>query len=205
MPVITPLASRHISQVAALHVGHLRTHFTGLPGQRLLCSYYAAVSEGRGAFGYVAEKQERVVGYICGVWAPSTLLSALVKKHWLALLFWGTAQFVIHPRLMTWAMNRFRASSPMSTDVTRGYELRPIVVAPSARGTRVASDLVAVLLADARRRGFQRVHLVTEVDNGAAHAFYRKVGFRSNGTTTGRSGLAFVRYECSAAPSASGN
>lgn len=93
----------------------------------------------------------------------------------------------------------------MSTDVTRGYELRPIVVAPSARGTRVASDLVAVLLADARRRGFQRVHLVTEVDNGAAHAFYRKVGFRSNGTTTGRSGLAFVRYECSAAPSASGN
>lgn len=197
MPVITPFASRHIPQVADLHVRHLRTSLIGLPGRRLLSSYYAAVTEGVGACGYLAEQEGHVIGYVCGVWAPSLVLSALVKRHWLRLLFWGTAQVVMHPGLVTSALTRFRESSPAPAVTNPAYELRPIVVAPGARGTGVASDLVAVLLADARRRGFQRVHLITEVDNVAAHAFYRKVGFRPNGVPGGGSRSAIVRYEYS--------
>ena len=176
--VITPLGSRHLSQVASLHLRHLPTGFQGRPGQRLLGAYYAAVRKGTGASGFVAEQEGRVVGYVCGVWSPSALFSTVLRRHWRTWMFWGVAHAVLHPGVVPAVASRVRGSSA-GAEVTDGtYELRPIVVAQPARGTGVAADLVEALLADARRRGFRRVHLVTRADNAAAQAFYRKVGFR---------------------------
>jgi ribosomal protein S18 acetylase RimI-like enzyme len=194
MWTIVPLGHRHVSQVADLHLHHLQTNFNGLPGLKLLCSYYTSVVEGVGACGYVAEEDRRVLGYVCGVWSPSTIHRTMLKRSWFRLLFWGSAQLVIRPLLIGTYIDRFRQSPSAQNTINSGFELRPIVVVPSMRGTGVASDLVATLLAAAARQGFQHVHLFTETDNLAANAFYRKTGFLSMGATHSSS-IGYVRYE----------
>ena len=110
-------------------------------------------------------------------------------------MFWGVAHAVLHPGVVPAVASRVRGSSA-GAEVTDGtYELRPIVVAQPARGTGVAADLVEALLADARRRGFHRMHLVTRADNAAAQAFYHKVGFRRVGSALSRPDGAWARYE----------
>lgn len=196
MTAIVPLAARHCHSLARLHLAHLSTEFKGEPGRRLLQAYYRAVAEGRGACGYVAEEDGRVMGYVCGVWDRSALRAVLLRQHRPELLAWGAAQVIIQPRLITSLTGRLRQPAHELELAEPGYELRPIVVAPAARGNGLAAELVRVLLADAARRGFQRMHLVTEVDNMAANALYRKMGFQPVGTLS-RTGISYTRYEFS--------
>lgn len=118
----------------------------------------------------------------------------LLRTCWPQLIVWGVFQIIRKPRLLSTFLARFGSSPAIETSKPRGYELRPIVVTPAARGTGIALELVSYLLADAGRRGFQSIFLLTEPDNGAANAFYQKAGFRLTKTVT-RGGIIYNRYE----------
>lgn len=191
---IVAMAVQHCAAVAALHLNYLNTGFAGKPGLQLLDLYYRAIVDGAGACGYVAEKDETVLGFICGVWDPAHLRGQLLRRHWPGLALWGLAQVAIQPTMVQALLGR-RRNPPSATRVEDpGYELRPIVVDPAARGSGVARLLVRQLLEDAADRGFQTVHLYTESDNERAIAFYHKMGFRLVGSVRRPAGLQ-VRYE----------
>ncbi len=57
-------------------------------------------------------------------------------------------------------------------------ELVSVAVAPAARGAGVATSLMNSTLRRLRRRGAVRLHLIVNVKNRAARAFYEKYGFR---------------------------
>lgn len=194
MSTIVPLTQGHCPKVARLHLDHLRTGFRGRPGLELLAAYYRILVQSGGGCGYVAEQAGQVAGYVCGVWEPAAVRGALLRAEWPALLWWGWAQVLVRPRFLHDLLGRLRESSSRRATAAPGYELRPIVVAPGARGTGIATQLVDVLLGDARRRGFDRVYLVVDVDNTIANAFYRKVGFRPSGSGGGPS-VSRQRYE----------
>lgn len=195
MNEIVPLALEHSMALAALHMSHLATPFTGTPGRRLLSAYYRTVASGRGAVGYVAEDQNQVMGYVCGVWEPAKLRATLFKTQWSSLALWGLASALMQPQLVVSSVKRLGRSAEESTSVTtEGYELRPIVVDPRARGTGLAVHLVDQLMHDARSRGFNRMHLFTEIDNQRAQAFYEKMGFASTGLLQ-HDGGSVIRYE----------
>jgi ribosomal protein S18 acetylase RimI-like enzyme len=75
-----------------------------------------------------------------------------------------------------------------------GYELRPIVVSTSERGSGLAAKLVNVLVDDARKRGFGEIYLITEQDNIAANAFYPKLDFHMAGEVKSLGQLYYI-YE----------
>jgi len=195
MSEIVPLAPRHSLDLAVLHLSHLPTPFKGAPGKHLLSVYYKAVASGRGAAGYVAEDRDQVLGYVCGVWEPAELRATLLKSQWSSLALWAPASVLIQPQLVLSFVQRLGSSSEESArEADEGYELRPIVVDPVARGTGLASRLVDRLISDARNRGFDRIHLFTEIDNQRAQAFYEKMGFMSMGQIQ-HDGGSVVRYE----------
>jgi ribosomal protein S18 acetylase RimI-like enzyme len=194
--VIIPLSVKHSQEVACLHVEHLRSPLGGLTGRRLLQSYYTAVALEQGAYGYVAEQEGRVLGYVCGVWDPAQVRATLLKHLWGPLLFWGVGQVIQKPRLLLSFFNRARTPAPSPGTSDTGYELRPIVVSPAARGTDLAAHLVKALLLDAQRRGYPGIHLFTEHDNIAANRFYQKAGFQAGGTVD-RGETTYIRYELS--------
>ena len=192
------MASRHCTAVANLHLNYLRTSFQGRAGRELLVAYYRAVVEGLGACGFVAEdSNQTVAGFVCGVWAPGLVRRTMLRRQWPRLLFWGAVQAALHPTMVG---NRLRGSETM-TDPDSGYELRPIVVAPDARGSGLAAELVARLVLDARSRGYDYLHLFTEADNDPANTFYRRIGFREVEIVK-RSDLVYIRYQLATQPNA---
>lgn len=193
MSRIVTLRSDHAPEVAALHLAYLPTPFSDLPGVRLLAAYYRAVSVGQGAVGYIAEEADGVVGYVCGVWDGRALRRQLVRCAWPELLGWGALQVAIRPALLAGMVARLRPTSGSGDGA--GYELRPIVVAPRARGSGVAAALLDRLLADAARRGFGTLYLFAAAANGRANAFYRNHGFVPTGSreTAGRHDLRYER------------
>ncbi len=173
----------------------LRTRFSGAAGQHLLESYYRSVAAGRGAVGYVAEDEGQVLGYVCGVWAPGEVRAELLKTQWPHLMTWGMISLLMRPQLLAAFARRYRQGDAGEEETTEdGYELRPIVVSPAARGTGVAVQLVDRLLLDARSRGYDRMYLYTETDNQPTRAFYGKVGFHETGELQ-RDGASCIRYE----------
>lgn len=55
--------------------------------------------------------------------------------------------------------------------------LEDMVVLPTERGLGVGASLLSTAIATAREQGCQRVTLLTDSTNEAAHAFYEKQGF----------------------------
>lgn len=191
---ILPLSLRHCAQVAQLHLDYLRSNFKGKPGYHLLWAYYRAVVSSQGVCGYVAEDNGIILGYVCGIWKAEVVRARLLRNSWLDLSFWLTLQAFTSPTFITSMVGRVQESSNGSTPSCAGYELRPIVVAPPARGSGVAAQLVTILLADAAQRGFKRIFLHVETDNLIAQAFYRKVGFERVRTIR-KSGIWYERFE----------
>lgn len=192
---VVPLAPGHCQRVAGLHLAHLRTGFRGRPGRELLRAYYGALMRSEGAAGFVAEERGQVAGYVCGVWDPDTVQATLLRTQWPSLAFWGLVQMASRPALIAGMAERLRPAGEGTTASEPGYELRPIVVAPEARGSRVGERLVEALRADAAGRGFDRIYLFTEEDNLRARGFYDKLGFEITGKEY-RGEIVYLRYEC---------
>lgn len=192
--MIVPLQPSHCVEVAQLHLACLPTPFCGRPGRELLRRYYKGVSQNQGASGFVALKQNQVVGYVCGVWRPNELQRWILRHDGLGLLFWGGAQLIYKPALISDLWRRLVRFSKNAELNGSGYELRPIVIAPAARGSGIAIELIQALLRDAAQRGFTTVHLYAEQDNEPAIRLYRKAGFCLAGEAI-RAGQACFRYE----------
>ncbi len=165
--------------VARLHQQNLNTGFSGRAGFGLLEAYYRGLARSSGACGYVAKRDSLVIGFVCGVWDESATQRNMMRREWGWLLLWGSVFALAYPSRLFKRLTAPGGEPP--TPEGRGYELRPIVVAPEARGSGSALALVRRLAEDARGRGFPRIHLYTELDNTRAQQFYLKAGFREVG------------------------
>ncbi len=192
--MITEIQIEHCADLAKLHLTHLRTPFRGKPGEALLKHYYQAICKGKGACGYIVQQDGQILGYVCGVWDPALLQKTMLRHFWFQLGFWALLQILLRPALVIDFLSRFRKADKISGSNEPGYELRPIVVVPEARGTGIASALVKKLISDADQRGYSKIHLYTERDNLAANSFYRKFGFALVRQET-RAGEVYLHYE----------
>jgi ribosomal protein S18 acetylase RimI-like enzyme len=102
-------------------------------------------------------------------------------------------QLLTNPQTAIGLISRFKGGSVYEVANEAGYELRPIVIIPHARGKGLAAELLEKLLADARRRGYPFIHLITETDNLSTNAFYRKQGFVLT-SHTGHRGIGYKHY-----------
>lgn len=177
-----------------MHMANLPTKFSGRAGRELLRCYYFTVTQQLGACGYVAKKNNEIIGFVCGVWQPVVVLRKLIQSKWFELIFWGVIQSLVKPSFIINFLARFISSSNRMDIAKAGYELRPLVVSPAARGDGVAGMLLDSIVEDAAKRGFRRIFLFAKYDNVAANKFYQKSGFRSVGKTT-RYGIPHLIYE----------
>jgi ribosomal protein S18 acetylase RimI-like enzyme len=191
--MIVELCFDHVSEVSELHLAHLTTPFRARPGKELLRLYYQSLCRSKGGCGFVAQEGSKMLGYVCGIWDASTVKRELLKRSWLRLTCWGLLQGILEPAAMAHLLSRFGRSAARCDQRHTGYELRPIVVVPEARGTGLAQELLRTLLKDAARRGFDEVDLYAERDNVAAIKWYQKSGFQFLGEEI-RSHRVYLRY-----------
>lgn len=190
---IQPLGGVHCRAAARLHLACLPTPFLGLAGVEILGCVYRCLAEGRGGCGFVAVDGRRLLGFVCGMWCPQDLHRRLILRYGPQLAFWSLAQLAVSPP--GWKGLACSIGHRLAVVQAKGsYELRPLVVAPRARGRGVGSALTARLIEDARQRGLDTVYLHAEADNHPANAFYQRAGFIPTKEIE-RSGRKYLRYE----------
>jgi ribosomal protein S18 acetylase RimI-like enzyme len=167
--------------VAQFHQAFLRTPLKGYAGLYLLKIYYIALSRSNGGIIFVADDEEHVVGYICGLWDDRSVRQYLIKNYWLSLMWFGGVSLLTQKGMFNNLVNRLisREHKDNIKELKSGYELRPIVVHPDVRGSGVAAQLFDQLREDALVRGYKTIFLYTEEDNYAAQKFYLKQGFKT--------------------------
>ncbi|MFZ3071067.1 MAG: GNAT family N-acetyltransferase [Anaerolineaceae bacterium] len=158
----------------------------------MLAQYYRGVAIGEGSVGYVGLVDGKCCGFVCGVWDAGQLQRWLVWNNLFRLIFWGSLQIIVSPSLFLSFLRKLRVKGE-SID-TQGYELRPIVVAPEARGSGLSTSLISTLVNDALKRNYASIFLDTEEENIPAQKLYEKVGFRKINTWK-RENQIYFRYE----------
>jgi len=195
---IIPMKADHVGQVAQLHLKSLQTRFSGRAGIELLKLYYETVTKEIGGCGYVAICQSEVMGFVCGIWDVRKLRNKLFLDHLFLFAVWGVIQVLGQPKVIVDFLARFKSSyfkAGLSNDNhCIYYELRPIVVSPAIRRAGLGQQLVKRLISDARLRGYESIHLYTELDNEVASNFYKNVGFKEVGRPIRGSGQ-YILFE----------
>lgn len=166
--------------VADLHLESLRTHLAGRYAHEALAAYYASIVVGDGGTGFVAVAENQdVAGFVCGIWDPERLRQAVFRDSGPRLVLMAAGFAVSHPpTAIRMLQSRVKSQHEPRLFPPGAYELRPLVVGNTHRGSGIATQLVERVLSDALDRGWSQVYLKTESDNARANALYTKFGFQ---------------------------
>jgi ribosomal protein S18 acetylase RimI-like enzyme len=194
MSEIVPFDEMYARQVADLHLNNLGTNFSGQTGLTFLTAYYRALISSGGGCGFLALEQGKLIGFVCGVWAPWKIRRELLIRFGVVLAASALKMAFQAPREGMRLVQRFLHGSGGQKLPSNGYELRPIAVVKEARGTNAASLLLDALLMDANNRKYDCVFLYTEIENVRAQKFYEKNHFVKVSTYPNNN-MEYIRYE----------
>lgn len=194
MSEIVPFAEVNTKQVADLHLNNLGTNFSGQTGLTFLTAYYRALISSGGGCGFLALEQGKIIGFVCGVWAPRKINRELLSRFGVVLAVSALKMAFQSPWEGLRLIQRFLHGAGGQKLPSNGYELRPIAVVKEARGTDAASLLLDALLMDAKNRKYDCVFLYTEIENVRAQKFYEKKHFVKVGTYPSNN-IEYIRYE----------
>jgi ribosomal protein S18 acetylase RimI-like enzyme len=176
MITIKPLIKSDASKIAQLHIQGISTSFIGSLGADFVIALYEAIAEDENSFGFVAVKDDKVLGFV----SFSTNLSKLYKY---VILKKGLKFAFIIARKMT-SFKVFRKvwdnifyPNKMKKMELPDAELLSIVVAEKGRGKGIAKQLIEKSFEECRKRKIDKFKVLVGVDNEPANKLYLKCGF----------------------------
>jgi ribosomal protein S18 acetylase RimI-like enzyme len=170
--VVRPLVPADCYAVADLDVVARTTATLAFLGPRFYAILYRAVLASGGAFGFVAETDRRIAGFVLGaVDGPRALRSAL-RRALPSLAVTAVAAVLRHPRRVPLLCSALRYPS-----TTHGPELLVISVGAAWQRRGVARALVSALDEAFVARRIDRYRVSTKVETVPAVAFYDALGY----------------------------
>lgn len=173
---IRALDKRDISYVAQLHIDGIKTGFISSLGSEFVEALYKAVAEDKNSFGFVAEENDRVLGFI----AFSKNLNELYK--YVALTRGIRFAFILVRKIFSWRnfkkiIENILYPGRMRKMKLPQTELLSIVVAVEGRGKGVAEQLLERGFYECKKQGIDKVKVLVGAGNEAANKLYQKRGF----------------------------
>jgi ribosomal protein S18 acetylase RimI-like enzyme len=168
-----------VNQVVNVHLTSFQGFFLTILGEKFLRLLYSFIITSPDGVGYVCvDKDEIVIGFVCGTTKPLGFYKRFFKKKWwniiLTILFSIIRDPSIIPRLV------WRVLKPPQPSTEPGTAtLMSIAVHPNYQNKGIGKLLVQEFLGEIRRRGIQRVNLTTDKEkNDAVNVFYQRLGFQ---------------------------
>lgn len=203
-----PLAPGELREAARLHVRELPHEFLTRFGPGFIARYYRAFVESPHATALAVTDPDtrRPGGVLLGTFDTGAHYAFLVRRHGVALAGHATLQAMRDPalardllktRLHRYLRGIFRSvgfekeSEPASDRV--GF-MAYIAVAGDRRSRGMGGALIRAYEDLARRRGLDRLELVTLPDERGAGPFYSRAGWTHEGERTSRSGERYALY-----------
>lgn len=204
---IRPMTVHDVPAVVGWHLQAFPAGFYARLGEGFMRRWMRAHILRPASVSLVAhDADDRLVGYLLGTTddavhstGPLVLSADLAGRGAVALLarprLWGDFVRVRARSYAGRAVRSLKARRATSTESGEG-ELIYVCVESRYRQRGGGAALLDAFVGEARRSGTQRVHLVTEEDNGTARRFYDRRGWcTTDGSRTALDGRPLVRME----------
>jgi len=173
---IIEMKSEHAHDVAALHIAGIPTGFISSLGMEFVASLYKAIAKSDSSFGYVALKDNKVVGFA----SFSTNLNSLYKS----VILESGLKFVF---ILAWKMLSFKTIKKVSETLfypsriekldLPSAEFLSMVVDHAARGKGLATRFIGTGFEEFKKRGIEKIKIFAAVDIVPINKLYKKLGF----------------------------
>jgi GNAT superfamily N-acetyltransferase len=186
---LVPMTAGHLPLVVAQHLEQFPHGFFARLGPRFLIEYYAAFCTSAAAFAVVATRDGDIAGYLVGRVSADGHRRHALGAHGRRLATRGALGLARQPRVMlaflrtrarrylrklgAWA---FRGDVAVRTELESVAILDYVVVREEFRGLGLGSQLIGSFEAECRRRGVEKIVLVTDVE-GPAVEYYHATGW----------------------------
>lgn len=204
---VRPLAPDELREAARLHVRELPHEFLSRFGPGFIARYYRAFVESPHATALaVVDPEAGLGGVLLGTFDTGAHYAFLVRRHGVALAGHAALSALRDPDLardlLKTRLRRYLRGISRSVGFEEEPETAPervgfmayIAVAGDRRSEGMGGALIRAYEELARRRGLDRLELVTLPDGRGAGSFYVRAGWTHGGERTSRSGERYALY-----------
>jgi len=162
--------------VAALHIKGIKTGFISSLGIDFVTALYEAIAKNKSSFGFVAEENDKVLGFIAFTTNLNKLYKSVITKSGIKFALLLVAKIFSLKTIKKVFETLFYPNRIKKLDLPSA-ELLSIVIDKEQREKGLATGLVQKGLAKCARRGIEKVKVLVAADNQSANKLYKKYGF----------------------------
>ena len=174
--LIKKFKSEESFQIARLHINSISTGFISSLGERFVTVLYQAIADSPYGFGFIAEENGSVLGFVTFAMDINQLYKSIIFKKGIKFAVLLAGKMFSISRIKRVLQTLFYPSRVKSSALPSA-ELLSIAVAPEGRGKGIGKELVAESFKECRKRGLDKVKVLVAAENEAANKLYQKCGF----------------------------
>lgn len=170
------LELRHVEQIAMLHIEGIETGFISSLGIDFVTALYEAIAQNKDSFGFVAEENDSVLGFIAFTTNLNKLYKSVILSKGFHFVFLLAGKMFSLQQIKKVFETLFYPSRIKKMDLPSA-ELLSIVVSEQAQGKGIAKQLMEKGFRECAKRGIDEVKVLVGADNESANKLYQKCGF----------------------------
>ncbi len=168
--------------IATIHKEALKGDFLPSLGLSVLEIIYQGLLDDKKSFGYVSEKNGRVVGFITGSENTNELFKRIFLKKFVSLLFKVGFILLKNPSILPKLFQTLFYNDKAKTETSA--ELISIALKTEYRRKNIGKKLIQELIAEFKKRNIKKIKVTVNRSNIGANKFYKKIGFKYETTFT---------------------
>ena len=174
---VIPLTVKYAHDAAVLHIEGIDMGFISSLGIDFVTALYRAIAQSPESFGYVAIKEDRVVGFATFTTNLKGLYKSIMKKN---IIRFG---FLLFGKLFSWRMIKKVFETLFYPSRIKKYqlpeaELLSMSVLPAARRHGLATRFIKMGFEECSRRGIKELKILAATKIGPINKVYEKFGFK---------------------------
>jgi ribosomal protein S18 acetylase RimI-like enzyme len=177
---IRDITTQDAPAVAALHIEGISKGFISSLGIDFVTALYEAIASSESSFGFVAEQQGKVLGFVAFTSNLNKLYKSVILKKGVRFAFLLAGKMFSLQRVKKVFETLLYPAKVKKMDLPSA-ELLSIVIVKEARGKNIATQLVQKGLEQCRKNQIDKVKVLVAADNNAANKLYLKSGFKLSG------------------------
>jgi ribosomal protein S18 acetylase RimI-like enzyme len=178
------LQPSHAQQIAALHIESISTGFISSLGIDFVASLYEAIARSKSSFGFVAEKDGKVLGFVAFTTNLNKLYKSVILKKGLLFALLLAGKMVSFERIKRVFETLFYPGRIKRDPALRepkmnlpAAELLSIAIARQERRKGLAGQLIKKGFQHFQKEGIDKVKVLIGADNKPGNKLYLKFGF----------------------------
>jgi ribosomal protein S18 acetylase RimI-like enzyme len=170
------LQPAHAEQIAELHIESISTGFISSLGIDFVTFLYQAIARSKSSFGFVAEKDGKVLGFVAFTTNLNKLYKSVILKKGLLFTLLLAGRMVSFERVKRAFETLFYPGRIKKMNLPAA-ELLSIAVTRQERGKGLASQLIKKGFQHCQKEGIDKVKVLIAADNKPGNKLYLKFGF----------------------------